>query len=316
MISSALITNLTLNLTQDSGSAVPPSVPRRIAIGLGDLDGGTVELRESGSIGDHGFAHAVGHWGRRKPAPPASPAPRGAWLPADSTRSGFDRARHLGGAARDARRRRRSRRRRLVGDVLDGRGGGFHRQVDGHFRRRHFHRRTLHFWRRRRRRLARRPSLLRRCRPRWAEPALRRPCARGQKPAPMRHQNVQANDRCGNDAAAGEETRILYVSGHVFPWSRVKTYRRVKTGWRKVTKLSHQCNRSFVPSPGLLPTFASMAMSIIRLTFLASAPVQSRRTVPAAAKPDNNCVCDRLGITRIGECAHSLSIRHCAERCA
>jgi hypothetical protein len=27
--------------------------------------------------------------------------------------------------------------------------------------------------------------------------------------------------------------------------------RRVSNGWRKVTKLSDQCNRSFVPSPGL-----------------------------------------------------------------
>jgi hypothetical protein len=36
---------------------------------------------------------------------------------------------------------------------------------------------------------------------------------------------------------------------------------------------------------------------IIRLTCLALAPVQSRRTVPAAAMPDNNSVCDLFCIT-------------------
>ena len=61
---------------------------------------------------------------------------------------------------------------------------------------------------------------------------------------------------------------------------------------------------------------ASMAYKIIiRLTFLASAPVRSRRTLPAAAMPDNNCMCDAFRIT-LSVMRAFMSIRHCAERSA
>ena len=35
-------------------------------------------------------------------------------------------------------------------------------------------------------------------------------------------QVVLVTKRTGNDAATGYETRIMYLGGHVFPWSRVK----------------------------------------------------------------------------------------------
>jgi hypothetical protein len=38
--------------------------------------------------------------------------------------------------------------------------------------------------------------------------------ARSQRPE---HQDVNANDRHGNDAATGYETSIIYLGGHVFP---------------------------------------------------------------------------------------------------
>ena len=108
------------------------------------------------------------------------------------------------------------------------------------------------------------------------------------------------------------------MSGHVFPWSRVK--RSARQNGVAESSEAFPPVQPFVRSVLRLSSVrASMAypyqIIIIRLTFLTSAPVRSRRTLPAAAKPDNNCMCDGFRMT-LSVMRAFMSIRHRTKRCA